>query len=363
MPDIIGATGFNYTKNWGSQLGQKGSFNFGGSRPPAKTDWDAMSQEERDAVGVPTWDDWQRAANAWQKRSQEGGDIYNENLHAAEAIQKSGASDWEGVRKALLGAGFSENIGENAPLFKQLAMQMQGMSDPTGRYHWNGNSWVDVGTSDLSKRGVAGAADYNAPRAFGIDALRIGGSPVAPGLNAFQKFKEWNRGVDEAGNKGKPGAGLTPLGNGFYRAIHGQLVDDLGYVYDPSTMQRVGHYIPGSGADISVGGKGMSAPNAPANNPAYGSGSVAQGEPAPPMPENVPQPLLAPGTNDAAWGVGSNVTGASSVSSGPSRGFGAPSEEIASVTPSMPKAPQPSSAPTSTAPKQKRGYGLYGIYG
>lgn len=271
LADIIGSTGFNYTQRWGSKRGQKGNFNIG-SRPPRLDDWEAMSQEERDAVGVPDYDTWKRAQDAWLGRHDPGGDIANERVRAAEAIQRSGATDPEGVRQALLGAGFTEEQDGNLALFKELIGAMKGEMDASGRYHWTPSGWADVATSDLSKRGIGGASDYNGPHLFGLDALRAAGSPLAPAFTAFDRFKDWNRGAGAEGGKGAPGAGLTPLGGGFYRAIHGQLVDDLGFVYDPNTKQRTGHYIPGSHADLAFGGRGMTTTPAPVDWTGGGTG-------------------------------------------------------------------------------------------
>lgn len=271
--DIIGKqSGFNYTQRWGSRLGQNGSFQIG-SRPPAKADWDAMTPEERAAVGIPDWDTFSRAHDAWQKRYQPGNDLYEERTKMAEAIVGSGATTWDQVRQALIRAGFSDSIHENGPMFKQLQMAFEGAADPSGRYHWTPGGWVDVSTSDLAKRGIPGMADYNGPRLSGMEAIY----GALPQSHDIQRFQQWLN---------NPGANAHQLLQYQHTGKNGEVMygtgryqyDQFGNVIDTTSGQRVGHYYPGD-TRVHYGGGGGNVDWGDPTMPAGNGGSAGGANP------------------------------------------------------------------------------------
>src|SRR5687767_5780785 len=86
-------TGYDYS-HWGPEHNA-------GARPPAKADWDAMSPEQRASIGLPDWNSYKSAAQAWRGRFKEGGDIYAGRLDLARGLAQSGARDWGGIERYL----------------------------------------------------------------------------------------------------------------------------------------------------------------------------------------------------------------------------------------------------------------------
>ena len=159
-----GSTGYNYGSD----------YNFQGGRPPSKTDYDAMSQEQRNQIGLPEFSDWKKAAIGWRSGFHEGGGNYQNQQNIGDALRSSGAQSWDQIAGVLAKMGIVNSKDEGQALYRRLQGAFQGNIDPSGRYHrGEGGQWADVGTSDLARRGVAGAADYSGNMS-GIQAVLAG---------------------------------------------------------------------------------------------------------------------------------------------------------------------------------------------
>jgi len=160
-----GATGYDYS-GWGGT--------FSGGRPPSKTDWDAMSPEERASIGLPDWNSYHAAQQNWRSGFAPGGGNYQGQANLANALRSSGASNWNDISRVLESMGIRNSKEEGQALYRRLQGAFQGNIDPSGRYHRGGDGqWVDVGTSDLNRRGIAGRADYSGNMS-GIQAVLAG---------------------------------------------------------------------------------------------------------------------------------------------------------------------------------------------
>src|SRR5688572_24208607 len=114
-----GATGYEYTP--------------GG--PPltrlSKTDWDAMSQEERDSLGVSTFGDYQKIARNWRAGHMKGGANYEAKGNLADAIRQGGAGSWQDVMRIAQGQGYAMEKDMGQALLKRLKMAFEGTADPS----------------------------------------------------------------------------------------------------------------------------------------------------------------------------------------------------------------------------------------
>jgi hypothetical protein len=260
----VGPTGYDYS-GWGSthQLG---------SRPPAKTDWDAMSEDERAAIGLPKWDDYKRAAQAWRANFKPGGGNYEFQAGIARDIANSGARSWADIERVLASKGIFNRKEEGQALYRRLHGAFQGTMDPTGRFHRTPDGqWVDVGTSDLSKRGLAGRADYHGDAPGGLQAV-LGGLAMTGGKSDIQQFQEFVRSGNSSIEGMDPRTGLY-----FNRTPDGRMVyyDQAGYHVDPNTGQTLGHYIGGLGAGDVTPRAGQAPGGSPGGGAPGGGGSFA----------------------------------------------------------------------------------------
>src|SRR5678816_2368933 len=92
MP-IIGKSGFNYTERWGVDVGSPAPIQMG-SRPPSEADWEAFSDQEKAAFGLPDWSTYQKFQQAYEKRSAPGGDIYSEKEQAGKLLLDARPGSW-----------------------------------------------------------------------------------------------------------------------------------------------------------------------------------------------------------------------------------------------------------------------------
>lgn len=239
-------TGYDYS-GWGPQHQL-------GSRPAAKADWDVMTPEQRAAIGLPDWNAWKTAAKAWRSNFQPGGANFEFQTSIARDIANSGASSWDQIQNVLAQRGIFNRPEEGQALFRRLQGAFQGNMDPTGRYHKTADGqWVDVGTSDMAKRGLAGRADYSGPGMSGQQAV-LAGLGMTGGKSDIMQFQEWlNSGVSSIEGV-DPSTGLL-----FNTNPNGQKTyyDRSGYQVDPSTGQTTGHYI---GGYAGGGGQRSAAP-------------------------------------------------------------------------------------------------------
>lgn len=334
MADIIGKrSGFNYTQRWGSQLGQTGGFQLG-SRPVPEADWNEMTDEEKLAtMGTTDGSFLDQAHNAYQRRNQPGGDIYNERARAYEAISNAAPSDFAGVERALINAGFDPSISEQGPLFKELSQI------------WKGVPLINTAAYQLANQ----SAQF-APGMAGIQQYLPGGSEE-------QLLQRWH----SSGTKE-----LKPLAGGYWLDEDGVTVyDRFGFQVDPQTGNR----IPGGknylqkvsplwqaysgGQQTGVLGQGRGPVN---------TTPIAGGPPA-------SQQTLAPYSNPTAWGGGWNskpadTTRPPSVGTNRPDVYGRPN----AVSPNRVNSPQPTPMPepptisTERQPRKPK-LGVYGIYG
>lgn len=157
-----GSTGYEYTP--------------GGNTPHHvnKKDWDAMSQEERDSIGVSTFDDLKRINMGWRSGFAPGGGNYQNQQRISDVLRGSNISSEADLARALNQAGVFNQKDEGQALYRRLMGAFRGDIDPSGRYHrGEGGQWADMGTSDLAKAGIMGAADYSGNMS-GIQAVLAG---------------------------------------------------------------------------------------------------------------------------------------------------------------------------------------------
>jgi endosialidase-like protein len=273
----VGPTGYDYS-GWGSthQLG---------SRPAAKTDWDAMTPEQRAAIGLPDWNSYKTAAKAWRANFQPGGGNFEFQTSLARDIANSGAQSWDQISQILANRGIINQKEQGQALYRRLQGAYQGQMDPTGRYHLDPSSgqWVDVATSDLAKRGIAGRADYHGAAPTGLQAV-MSGLGMTGGKSDIMQFQDFLHSGQSSIEGVDPQTGLLyntdPSGRKTY-------YDQGGYQIDPATGQTTGHYIGGfQGGGGQRSGAPTGAPQPTVSGYAGGSfggggGSFAQGGPAP----------------------------------------------------------------------------------
>ena len=248
-------SGYDYT-GWGNTHAS-------GSRPPTKVDWDAMSQEQRNAIGLGTWDQYKSAAKAWRSRFAPGGDINAEQQRQEAVIASMNPGSEEELMAAMRAAGLSPEKEAGQARWKQLLGRWRGDIDPSGRYHWNGSAWVDVATSDLAKRGVAGAADYTGPRVTGLAA-------VAP---------EAARHAEMAGTameKWAAAGSIQKVGGNYYDPDSNQYFNAQGYGIDPQTGQLTGTAFHSSNISFNPAGGRAGSGSSLVSLPGGGGGGSSQ---------------------------------------------------------------------------------------
>ena len=270
MANIIGKrSGFDYTARWGSQLGQQGGFQLG-SRPVPEGDWNEMTDEEKLAtMGTTDGQFLDQAHEEYQRRSQPGGDIYNERARAMEAISGSGAQDWQGIEAALLNAGFDPSVQESGPLFKELSQIFKG------------NPLVNLAAQQPQNR--------SATFAKGMQGIR----QYLPGGKEEELLRSWH---------GQGGKELQPLSNGGYTDGNGNYFDRFGNRIDPSTGAKLGgNYLSFSGLNQDSAYTGYTPPGTRApGNPVPTSPGTPLAKPAPYNPNapysetNIPPDFIAP---------------------------------------------------------------------
>lgn len=231
----VGPTGYDYS-GWGSVHSL-------GSRPPAKTDWDAMTPEQRAAIGLPEWKDYKAAAQAWRANFKPGGGNYEFQQSLARDIANSGANSWDQIERVLAQRGIFNRKEEGQALFRRLQGAFQGTMDPSGRFHRTPDGqWVDVGTSDLAKRGIPGAADFHGSAPSGLQGV-LGGLAMQGGKSDIQQFQDFLASGSSSIEGTDPRTGLyyndTPDGRRVY-------YDRAGYQVDPQSGQTLGHYVSGA---------------------------------------------------------------------------------------------------------------------
>lgn len=305
-----GDTGYNYGADYQYRSG----------RPPSKTDWDAMSQEQRDQIGLSNFSDWKDAARNWRAGFAPGGGNWAAQGSLRDALVSGGAQNWGDVQRIAAQLGYTGRPDEGQALLRRLKMAFEGASDPSGRYHWSPDGWVDVGTSDLAKRGIAGRADYNGPRMGGIQAVLAGlaASPQAAEDEYFQRLVnqgDWT--LDEASGQyfNDPGndptqrqwvdrRNLQPIGTG-YRSIHdptrGPVID---YSQVDQTKERLSDYLSGryrqqQAQQQATNDYNSRAANANPYTPGAPNPTTSNTAPAwgAPRVQQMPQPQKTPTTN------------------------------------------------------------------
>jgi len=207
-----------------------------GSRPPDKIIWQTWSAEEKAASGFPDFAAWQAQAQSWRTRFQQGGDIWKKHRKQEAAILANRPQTEAQLRELLNSLGLFDQPDAGRARFRQLIGAFRGTNDLSGRYHFDPETGqiADMGTSDTTVRGVGRPATQHEINSLGQRSFL---DQIADSLGV-SNFVEGVRSGNTAVQGRDPDTGylfnFTPTGEK-------QFFDDMGFVVDPATGERIGY--------------------------------------------------------------------------------------------------------------------------
>lgn len=249
-----------------------------GARPPNKDDWENMPQQQRDAIGLPNFEAFKRAAVAWRDRFTPGGqasDIYNSRVNIGAALSSLPANaTWDMIAQRLAQVGVTPEHEQGRSLYNQLKMAYEGSWGGGEHYNPATGQWTDVSTSNDAVRGVPGAV----PGPFGGGAAPSGMAAIiatlSDGMNPTQMFEKW------VGSGGTKFDGTTPWGGYLNRRPDGSVeyYDKQGFRTDANGQRIGGHYVGGADMPAGTGPLNQPMPNMGTMNYPGGGGQTFAGQ-------------------------------------------------------------------------------------